>query len=161
MARFPKCKYCKEDVTDKTQATKISSGYIHNECIEPMEKEKELNKTDFQKIMDYVHDLYERPNYVMIAKQIKDMKERGLKESGILKTLQYIYEIEEMKVMEDKGIGLVEYKYEDAKNYFMKKAEIRKSVADFDTVGETIVVVRKNGFDEKIMKEPINMEDLI
>lgn len=113
MARYPKCKYCKEDIVDKEQATKRSNGWIHNDCIEKEAQEKELNKTDRQRILDYVNDLYENPNFPMITKQLKDLTERkGMKESGILLTLKYIYEIEGMRVLEDRGIGLVEYKYE-------------------------------------------------
>lgn len=145
MARYPKCRYCKEDVEDKEKATKKSNSWIHNDCIEKEAQEKELNKSDYRKLMDYVNDLYECPNFPLITKQVKEFTEKGLKESGILLTLKYIYEIEGMRLIEDRGIGLVEYKYEEAKQYYMNRQKIANVVKDFDVGGETIVM--KKGKD--------------
>lgn len=161
MARYPKCRYCKQDVEDKTQATKKGSAWIHNDCIEKEEQEKELNKTDRQKILDYVNDLFENPNFPMITKQLKELTERkGMKESGILLTLKYIYEIEGMRVLEDRGIGLVEYKYEEAKKYHINKCKIAKEVKDFDVTGETIVMKKGKDIDLGNKYKEIDMDSL-
>ena len=161
MARYPKCRYCKQDIEDKTQATKKGSAWIHNDCIEKEEQEKELNKSDRQRILDYVNELFENPNFPMITKQLKDLTERkNMKESGILLTLKYIYEIEGMRVLEDRGIGLVEYKYEEAKKYYTSKQQITNEVKDFNVIGETIVMKKGEDLSVGAKYKEIDMDSL-
>ena len=44
MAQIPKCKHCKQEVLDKSQATKKGSYWYHNSCLEEMERVKKKYK---------------------------------------------------------------------------------------------------------------------
>lgn len=162
MARYPKCRYCKEDVVDKEQAVKKGSTWIHLKCEDAEEEYKEANKSMYRKLLDYINDLYENPNFPVIVKQIKDMTEnKGFKEGGILMTLKYIYEIEGFSVQEDRGIGLVEYKYDEAKRYYEQQTEIRQLGDEFDFTYKPIVMTKNPQLDNRVNREPIDMDKLI
>ena len=44
MAQIPKCKHCKQEVLDKSQATKKGSYWYHNSCLEEIELAKKKYK---------------------------------------------------------------------------------------------------------------------
>ncbi len=144
MARNPKCKFCKQEIIDKENAIKKSNGYYHKECYNKLQKEKEENKSDYDKLIDYIYKLYNGNIPIFIFKQIKDyVNEYGMKHSGILLTLRYIYEQLELPFDSENGIGLVMYKYDEAKNNWLRQKEIDKAIEEFEFKEEEVVVNKR------------------
>ena len=144
MARLPKCKWCKETIEDKTNATKKSNGWWHNDCLKKKEKQKSENKSDYEKLIDYIYELYNGNIPVFIFKQIKDyVNEYGMKYSGILLTLRYIYEELEIPFDEENGIGLVVYKYSECSKEWQRQQEINKAIEEFEFEEKEVVVNKR------------------
>lgn len=144
MARLPKCKFCGKLIEDKTNATKKSNGWYHNSCVEEKEKQKNENKSDYDKLIDYIYELYNGNIPVFIFKQIKDyVNEYGMKYSGILLTLRYIYEELEIPFDEENGIGLVVYKYSECSKNWQRQQEINKAIEEFEFEEKEVVVNKR------------------
>lgn len=82
---------------------------------EVSEEEKELNN-----LKDYIDQLYGKSaNWGLIAKQIREFKDKGYTCSGILKTLQYFYEVKKNTPDNSNGgIGIVGFQYKQAHDYY-------------------------------------------
>lgn len=144
MARNPKCKWCGKEIEDKTNATKKGSYWWHNSCLEEKEKQKNENKSDYEKLIDYIYELYDGNIPVFIFKQIKDyVNEYGMKYSGILLTLIYIYEELEIPFDEENGIGLVVYKYSECSKEWQRQQEINKEIEEFEFEEKEVVVNKR------------------
>lgn len=160
MSRLPKCKICKKEIIDKENAIKKSNGYYHKECYNKLQKEKEENKSDYEKLIDYIYKLYNGNIPVFIFKQIKDyVNEYGMKYSGILLTLRYIYEELEIPFDEENGIGLVVYKYSECSKEWQKQQEINKAIEEFEFEEKEVVVNKKINNKQWSKVKEINMED--
>lgn len=114
------CAYCHQKMSKKKDApVQLSNGkYVHKHCAELEEKRE---KTDSEKLNDYIMKLFE-VNYVSpkIKKQINTfIQEYNYSYSGIQKALCYYFEVKHGDI--DKsggGIGIVPYIYKDAYNYY-------------------------------------------
>lgn len=144
MARLPKCKWCKETIEDKTNATKKSNGWYHVKCLEEKEKQKNENKSDRQLLLDYINELYEGqiPKYVYI--QIEDFKKNyGMKYSGMLLTLKNCFETLEIPFDNEKGIGIIPYYYDQTSKEWQRQQEINKAIEEFEFEEKEVVVNKR------------------
>ena len=151
MGKIPTCKGCGKPITpdDKEYfyAEKHGSRWWHNECWEhqddlPKVENKPLSDRD--KIHQYMKNLCPT-EYVKsrVDKQITSLKKHGRTEKGILLTLGYWYEKKHHNPEESHGgIGIVEYVYNEAQEYFQEK-ERRKEKLD-SVSQETIEKIKKN-----------------
>lgn len=118
---FVKCYYCKKEInktTDNYQQI-TNSRYAHANCVH-LEEQRE--KTDSEKLDIYIMKLFELefvpPN---TRKQINQyIQEYNYTYSGILKSLQYYYEIKGHQVDRayNNSIAIVPYIYQQAYQYF-------------------------------------------
>ena len=113
------CAYCKKPMSKKdADCVMIGNGkYVHAHC---QELEETREKTDREKLEDYIKSLFEI-SYIepRVKAQIKKyVDEYNYTYSGIQKALQYHYEIKGGdKLKANGGIGIVPYVYKDAYNY--------------------------------------------
>lgn len=114
------CIYCKQTFDkSKTACVQVSKGkYAHSTCYE---SEKKREKTDEEKLNDYVMKLFHM-DYVppRVQKQIKNyVNDYNFTYTGILKALKYFYEIQGHSLEKaNDGIGIVPYIYKAAYNYY-------------------------------------------
>lgn len=149
-ARILTCRKCHQKFdANKIQAFKVGNrAYIHYSCRENEDGElvslptpkSEKPKSDEQKIKEYAKSkLGKSYNAARINQQIKQFKnEYGYTESGILKTLKYIYDIKKMST--DKangGIGLVPYLYPEAYQYYLSIFESEQANASVNAISAT------------------------
>ena len=130
MARLPKCPDCKEDVVDKDKATKISGRWVCEKCLE-IRKGKQDER---QVLYDYIAKLFniEYPT-IWMKKQVKDFKEDyNYTYKGMELTLRYWTETLGNSMHEAKGIGIVPYIYDEAKEFFIAKMDVNNSVAGME-----------------------------
>ena len=136
IARLVKCPFCGVSFDrEKEKYIHYKNRYWHVNCY----NEKFPNEEDKEKLRTYIKNLFNIDKLtVLINKQIKDYTEEyKYTYSGILGTLVYCYEIKKMDITKAKGIGIVPYNYEDAKNYFQqKKAEQKRVIEESKNIKE-------------------------
>lgn len=133
-----KCLYCNEYFNALTTPyiKPISTRYAHVDCAkahgftdedirtDTVEKEKELTQEAQDKL-----DLEAYIKEVLgvqflganVGLQIRKFHNKGMTYTGMKKALQYFYEVKHGdKEKAHGGIGIVEYVYEDAKQYYYK-----------------------------------------
>ena len=158
--KSPKCKQCLEWVDKSLDDFTFKSGrYFHNSCMAQIESDTEHYKS----LVDYVIALYQvsAPTGWMF-KQIKEYKDkRGYTYIGMEYTLRFMYEVENVHLLEakDSGLGLIPFYYEKAKYYYANMAEIKASLRDvkIDNTPEICYVDRPS---KKRRNKKINIEDL-
>lgn len=163
MAHVVTCQICGQRFDrDKIQAVYHSAArYSHATCepngkLVPMPIAKPKAKPtvrpedeDLKDLKDYINKLFGTyANWALIMKQIKDYhKNQNMTYSGIKKTLQYFYEINNNKVeIGNGGIGIVPYQYQKANNYFYSiwaAKQKNKDVKIEDMVAKEEVIVIK------------------
>lgn len=137
--KCPKCGI--EFDRDKIQAVRVSARrYGHATCY-PDNKDfvplPEIEKvdTDYRELTDYIKELYgDKANWTLIGKQLKnllnkknDKGENQYTYNNIKKTLEYFFEIKGNSIEDcHGGIGIVEYAYKDAYNYYLNIWKIQK-----------------------------------
>ena len=109
---------------DKVQAVKYGARrYAHYKC-EPSGELVPLGEgadPELQKLKDYINQLFgDKANWALINKQIKKFKEtNGYSYSGMLKSLVYFFDVKHNSIDKTNGgIGIIEYCYQDAYNYY-------------------------------------------
>lgn len=124
--RLPSCPDCGVKIEDKKLSRKIGNRWVCLSCVEI----RDQIETDRQELYELVAELFfmKFPTGMMM-KQIKDYKEdleytyRGM-------TLSLIYWTETLgnTMSNARGVGIIPYIYEDAKNFYIEKMEIRQEV---------------------------------
>lgn len=123
MARLPKCPDCKVDIVDKKKAKKVANRWICEDC----QVIRDAQEVDRQSLYSYIAKLFnlDFPNMWML-KQVKDFKEQhGYTYKGMQMTLEYWTETLGNSMHDAKGIGIVPYIYDEAKDLFMKKRDVK------------------------------------
>lgn len=140
-ARLVKCKYCGEMLDrDTEEYVQISNRYAHKKCHEEFQaaqqakaqevKTKRIEqKNDITPILDFIWELCNKKNvdFGKVQLQINRYLTENMTASGILKTLNYYYIIKGNKNnIEEMGIGIVPYYYNEAKVYYAKMWKANK-----------------------------------
>lgn len=121
-----KCPKCGESFdTNIVQAVRVGARrYGHASCY-PDSKDfvplaTSTEDPDLVKLKDYISQKYgDKARWPLINKQIKDYLAKGYSLSGILKSLVWFYDIKNNSPDKSNGgIGIVEYAYQDAYNYY-------------------------------------------
>lgn len=124
-----KCPKCGQDFdTNSVQAVRVGARrYGHATCYPdntdfiPLVQKPEEDP-DLKKLKDYITKIYgDKANWPLITKQIKNYtKDKKYSLSGILKSLVWFYDVKHNSVEgSNGGIGIVEYCYQDAYNYYL------------------------------------------
>lgn len=125
MAHYVICSVCgKRFDRDSEQAVKSGGRrYAHYKCkpdgeLVPLPAKQE--NEDLVKLKEYITKKYgDKARWPLINKQIKDFTAKGYSLSGILKSLVWFYDIKGNTVDNSNGgIGICDYCYQDAYNYY-------------------------------------------
>lgn len=122
MAHYVVCPVCNRKFDrDKTEFVKEGRRYLHIECAQTAEERLSKEEKDKRALNQYIMQLF-GTEYVnpRIQTQIrKYTSENGFTYAGILMALKYFYEVRHGDIEKAHGgIGIVEYIYQDAKNYY-------------------------------------------
>ena len=135
---------------DKIQAVRTGARrYAHASCdpdnkdLVPLVNSKKEDP-DLQKLKEYIAQLFgDKVNWALVNKQIKKFKEKnGYSYSGMLKSLIYFFEVKGNSIEKSKGIGIVEYTYQDAFQYYYNlymAQEANKNKTLFTQIKEIII----------------------
>lgn len=145
--RYVKCYYCGEKIDRETEFnfTKMTNGrYAHDECKNKRKKiynktqetSSTVNKRDMihNKVKALCGDAYVKTR---VENQIRDNLSQGRTIDGILKSLDYWYDVQKHDPAEAHGgIGIVEYIYSEAQRYYARKEELKKN---FDAIPQETI----------------------
>lgn len=148
-----KCGHCGEKL-EKSESESYKKKYYHSLCLKYVKKESE----DYKNLIEYIEYLYGKDYpFIIIKKQIKEYKDEGMKYSGMRLALEYFYESLGNSVEGSKGVGIIPFIYEDAKNEYIKLQNIRKSLKEHKQESKVVTVSKAKKNNNKKM---INMEDI-
>ena len=124
MAHPVKCIYCgvKFD-RDKLPYQQVSERkYAHVECAQANFTQQQKDELDYKALENYIIKRLGFATTAKVAKQIKEYhQEYGLTYSGMLKTLEWFYDIQGGDAeMANYGVGIIPYVYEEARDYYLK-----------------------------------------
>lgn len=117
---------------------------------------KDVNK--LHTLRDYIYEQQgkDKNKIVLAGKMIQDfVTEHGFSYNGILLTLMYF--VEEKGGDISNGIGIVPYIYEEAREYFSKRNEIRKQISE---ITKPLVSYRVINFKSETSKPRTNLPDI-
>ena len=170
-----KCKQCKNEIPNKLvyieQDVNKKDGTVDKkkvyfccvECRDEFEKPKVVVETPYNKLTDYIQQLYLSQSYTkaqipwkLLTAQIKKMMEddKSLTYAQISYILKYMVEILELNLFNEEFNGsilnLVPYYIQEAKEFCLKCKDIRDSVKDFNFDDEVRIVRISGNRDKKV-----------
>lgn len=128
--RLPKCPDCGVDIVDKDKAKKISGRWVCEDCQEVRNR----TEADRQELYALVADLFfiEFPTGGMM-RQIKNMREEnGYTYKGMTLSLEYWIDTLGNTMQNAKGVGIIPYIYEDAKQFYIEKMNVARQVDEME-----------------------------
>ena len=150
MAHLVKCSICGVQFDrDRVQAVKTGARrYAHASC-DPNNTDlvplviKEEEDEDLKKLKDYIANKYgDKANWALINKQIKKFyTDNKFSYSGMLKSLVYFYDVQHNSIDKSNGgIGIIEYTYQAAYQYYYSLFMIQSQNANKDIDNFTVKV---------------------
>lgn len=166
-----KCSYCGKQISTAKYKTVKGKKY-HYECYAQMTQEQNQEKAarkesfsddTYQKLLDYIADLYSEISPVkdtkrLASQQIEQLVNNyGYSYQGIQKTLIYFHEILGNPCYERVSIMIVPYYYDEAKEFYQSMYDVNEANSGKE-VSKKKVVVRASQPDCKL--ETVNIEEL-
>jgi len=137
--RLPTCPYCGLQVSRDSVTKKDKGKTYHIVCFDNMIAEKYSKKIEEQQdpmeeLKSYICQIFEINELsALMNSQIEKMaREYSYTPSGMLFTLKYFYEICENSTQKSRGIGIIPFVYEDAKQFYKLKKASQENTKDID-----------------------------
>lgn len=149
-----KCSYCGKQITTAKYKTYKNKKY-HYECyaqmIQEQNQEKVVRKESFsddtyQKLLDYIADLYSEISSVkdtkrLASQQIEQLVNNyGYSYQGIQKTLIYFHEILGNSCYERVSVMIVPYYYDEAKEFYQSMYDVNEANSGKEVSKKKVVV---------------------
>ena len=163
-----KCPICGE-LNYKEDSTQAGTRYYcKGECLEEIlekQSEKDREKEDWSELYHYIIEIYGHKPTGMMFKQLGDYRKDpyNYTNKGMYLTLKYFYETKGQTAMENRGLGIIPYIYEDAKKNYIEQMEVSEYNSEFESseqVKRVKINRRKNKSKEKLMDSIINFDDI-
>jgi hypothetical protein len=154
------CPVCKEKVGEEYKVYKKRRYHIkcYRDMVKKLYEKEESEKPEREKLEEYIIEIYGKITGMIDAQINKYITEKEYKYSGILYTLKYYYDILENKKTENiNGIGIVPLYYEEAKDFFILKQNLKKKDTKANYKKNKVKVNKEN---YKIENKIINIDNL-
>ena len=141
-ARLVKCPVCgKQNPKDET--TLLNKRYYCPPCAEAKEQAKANKpKTGWDELYQYLVQLYGHPPTGQMYQQLKQYRnEYGYTDLGMYYSLKYYYETVKAPLHQEKGLGIIPYIYEEAKQHYAWLGHLKVLAEAFTPVRESVSVV--------------------
>lgn len=85
-------------------------------------------------LFEYIKKLYnvKTPSLQVITQLQKYHKDNKLSFYGMYYTLKYVYELGDLELDKEKGVGIIPYYYEKAKDFLEKKYSVEDNIDEYD-----------------------------
>lgn len=159
--RLVKCPSCGQS-NWKSDTVEHGKRYYCKPCYE--KKKQPKPRTDWDDLYDMITYLYKQKPTAMMYKQLKDYREKHkFTDVGMTYTLRYMYQVLNLNVKEDAGLGLILYYYDEAKRYYGELFRLKEVAKGFERNEQEKVVVIKNQETDFVRKtfdyDSINWEE--
>ena len=125
-----KCNMCGSKFLIEELIIRSGKKYC-SECIEIKDQENE----DWSTLYEYIKDIYNFSTVpiLFITQLNKYRKDENypLTSIGMYYTLKYYYEILENEILDDKGVGIIPYYYDQASKYYSKVFDLEEKAESF------------------------------
>lgn len=165
-----KCPFCRKFlIANEEVAIYFNNHYYHNECFAKFDDSvvKNAAKTleNKEELIQYIKLKFKITTITpKISQQLKNLIDGNYKYEGILKTLEYFYDIKgNSPEKSNEGLGIVPYVYEEARRWYVDKFQKKETVEkNKRTVVNTIpeVVFVSIPEDTTVKKKMIDIENL-
>ena len=133
MAKKATCPYCKQPIEDDN-FRKYKNRKYHLKCWKDFREEKlqqqEQKIPSKQKLYDYICELFKIDEITPLMK-------------GMLLTLKYFYETLGNSPLDSKGIGIIPYVYNDAKEDYKNRLRIKNNAKALEPKIRKIILKKK------------------
>ena len=143
-----KCFFCQQtfDANKEPFIMVNSRRYAHEKCFNDNQKQKTKDELDKEELETYIKQLFNIPKITpKIQRQIKKyVEENQYTYSGIRRSLIYFFEVKKKSL--DKangGIGIVEWIYQDAFNYYYDLWLAQQRNQNKDFVSKEVIITIK------------------
>lgn len=155
----------------------LKNRWWHSECIElkrqqnkeQLEEKKSKEKSgipisqddDYRQLIAYICEKYNiKAPTGQILRQLKAFKEEfHYTHKGMELALRYFFDTEVNSIKEDTGVGIIPYVYDRAKNHYIKKLGVSKSLEEAEEVIKEHKIRNKSIHKER-NKKYFDMENL-
>ena len=131
------CPFCKTYMTTKEDGKTYKGKKYHPACFEKILDDMESGDDERVVLDKYICKLFGIKRITpLINEQISTFtKTNGYSLTGIRATLYYFFELEGREITEDvKGIGIVPYVYDEARDFFREISRIKEKNKGFKEV---------------------------
>ena len=143
--RLVKCPACGKQ-NWKADTIEHSKRYYCKPCY--AEKQKPKERTAWDDLFDMIVATYGFKPTAMMYKQLKDYREKHkFTDVGMTYTLRYMYQVLNLNVKEDAGLGLILYYYEEAKRYYGELFRLKEVAQQFER-NEKEVIIEVKRYEE-------------
>lgn len=147
-----KCPFCEKFFYREDEEYEIyKNRFYHKECYDKIKKEND----DKEKLEKFIKELFQLEILPLLIKnQIKKYvgADYNYTFSGIMGSLDYFFNIKKNDIHKSKGIGIVPYIYDEAKQYFTNLNNIENKNKDIDLKNKTIKIIIKKPKRQPIKK---------
>lgn len=146
MTKQVKCRQCGKMI-DKPAAIQLPNGYYmcSEQCRDEWmaahaPKPKQPPNDDRKALLAYIRQLDHNANFIVITAQLKRMiADYGMTYAGMRYALWWSVNMANKPY---KGIGILPYVYQDAKNYWQWQQRMKQQVAGWTPADDDAVIVR-------------------
>lgn len=152
-----KCLICGNSFNrEKEPNVKIGNRYVHEKCL------CETEEGHLLRLESYIKGIMSLEKISpLIKRQIQRFHdENGYSYNGILLTLKYFYEIKNGDPHRAKGIGIVEYVYDEAKKYYEQVQKVIKNIDQATPTTDSIRVFTISSPLRRSRKHKIDLSQL-
>jgi hypothetical protein len=157
-----KCKLCGKEIEKGKEIKIMQKCYVHEECKNEYILKNKSN-IDYDELKNYIYTVLfdkDAPTYVWIQiQQMYKNKDYKFTYKGMLLTLKYYYEVLGNYFNKSKGIGIIPYKYDEAREYWIKMNKVKNKIKDFKSETKINEIITSMNDDRKIYKD-IDMKNL-
>lgn len=139
MSRPVKCPACGQSFDrDVMESVAYGGRFYHKQCYKMAVEDKD-------KLYAYLRELFgQNLNMALVNKQIKGfIEDQGYTYSGIMGTLVYAFDVKGLDKGKSRGVGIVPYLYNEARDYYMKIAVAKQQNENVEIkkITETVEIV--------------------
>ena len=162
-----KCPVC-SSMNYKEDAVLIGKRHFcKGECeqqeLERLEKSK-LEQDDWSELYNYIEELYGEKPTGMMFKQLGEFRKDpyNYTNKGMYLTLKYFYETKQQSVINNTGLGIIPYVYEEAKKNYIEQMQISAYNSEFESKEEvkTVKINRRQNRSKDRLIQEISFDDL-
>jgi hypothetical protein len=156
-ATSSKCAMCGDKFLTEDMVIRSGKKYC-NECIEIKDQENE----DWSTLYEYIKSIYKFSTlpilFITQLNKFRKDEKNPLTSIGMYYTLKYYYEILGNQILEDKGVGIIPYYYDQASKYYTTVFDLQEKAEAFQFEDKKQIIKTKRCDSYNKNKKQISLD---